>query len=273
MTQNDNFSWQRVIAIGKFYGPKLVWQIAIYAALPILLYLLCIGAYSATGGLNCPISTCGTILSFMVYFGCLIFLNNDRNLSAQIPALPSEKLVFYIGYAVILIPLLANGLWSLALSIGSSAFPIEQLTLASMGSQLNEAELSEVKEVLTNILSLPGVTLYSNLLSIASAVMIAIIALYYTLFSKRNKLVHVLVASLLGFVAIVFLVTIASIVWMFQSDAIQALMEGAQDTQQVADFVLALFKFMFPAMLVLLAAVLVIYVVKFYKNLKHPNVA
>lgn len=102
----NDFSWQRVDMVARYYYPSIRRQIIIYPAISVAVGIATFFMY------NSPISTIfagilSMVLSFMFYFGPIVFTRrSDRAIETMLPATSGEKATFLLLYSFIVIPLL-----------------------------------------------------------------------------------------------------------------------------------------------------------------------
>lgn len=103
---DNDFSWQRVDMIARYYYPSIRRQLIIYPAISVAVGIATFFMY------NSPLSTIfagilSMVLSFMFYFGPIVFTRrSDRAIETMLPATTGEKATFLLLYSFIVIPLL-----------------------------------------------------------------------------------------------------------------------------------------------------------------------
>lgn len=108
---NDKFSWKRTLSIGLMYKKSII----IHLLIAVLLSTVgCMVSEITAFGESARIKLyflAGSIVSLFIYFTPLIFARRDDTLMGLLPVKPIEKWVFYVGYTLILTPLIINAVW------------------------------------------------------------------------------------------------------------------------------------------------------------------
>lgn len=107
----DSFSWQRVLLMAGFYRRPIIWQTIIYVVITILCFTACVLTLSIDYGFMRAYQLMSFVMGTAVIFGCYIFSRRDDTLMRQLPVSPAEKMTFYMGYSLLYLPLLTQGLW------------------------------------------------------------------------------------------------------------------------------------------------------------------
>lgn len=167
---SNEFSWKRAWAISSLYEPAIKWQMIIYALVSLLtggiIYAL---NASALGILTMGLF--GTVTSFMVYFGPIVFARKSNMvIETTLPATNAEKCVFYVLYSVIVLPALVNLPYHAVMFIGNAIHPVAD-SFKDILSLQNDA-----------IVKTYGLNLLSGLLPIT-------ICLYTLMASEKNRIV------------------------------------------------------------------------------------
>ena len=104
---NNSFSWHRVGMVGRFYYPRLKWQIIFYPIVALFLSF-CMMLFIKIKMPYLTLVPFSYALGMMFYLGPLIFINkSSREIETTLPATDAEKTTFMVLYSPIAIPLLA----------------------------------------------------------------------------------------------------------------------------------------------------------------------
>ncbi|MCM1504210.1 MAG: hypothetical protein NC127_03330 [Muribaculum sp.] len=176
----DSFSCRRAAMVGRFYLPRLKWQLIAYPIASVCLSLL----FSVFIKIELPalvIAPLSSILSYMVYLGPLFFLvMAAREVETSLPATAGEKASFMIMYSMIVIPLLVYGpLWIVQIMMFGTIAPTDEIMRHLMPP--NAADIDWTPIARWSLKSIPV-----NLLSAFAAILTC---LYAVVSLKRNRIV------------------------------------------------------------------------------------
>ena len=225
MTDN-RFSWRRVGMVGRFYYPRLKWQLIAYPIASICLTLL----ISTLIKLELPaLATApfSTALSFIVYLGPLFFTAKAaREVETTLPATAGEKATFMILYSLVVIPLLTwIPQYTVQLLMFGQIIPTDEILKHTMPANANIDTASimqfAIKSIPANVL-------------IYFAVILT--CLYAVVSVKRNRIVMSIVFCIVYQIAVSIVTVIYFIFKIINSGFIQKIAEGKTTTPDaVAD--------------------------------------
>lgn len=201
LSYSGRISWKRLLSVGRYYWPRLRWQVMLYPVISVLVFI----AYALLhkGGFNTGAATVLGVISYMVEFAPLVLaLRNDRETDIMLPVCGTEKFLFLIGYFLIIVPLLAY-LPSELLSLLVYGQTDKYLVLRQSGIDLSDhlfsrilfsGVVSNVAMILTCLWAviasrthriLKGI-LYPLIISVISAVISVIYSLSYVIRNYMN---------------------------------------------------------------------------------------
>lgn len=121
---SNEFSWKRAWAISSLYEPAIKWQMIIYALVSLLTGVITYALNASVLGFL-SMGLFGTVTSFMIYFGPIVFARKSNMvIETTLPATNAEKCVFYVLYSIIVLPALVNIPYYAIMFIGNAIHPV-----------------------------------------------------------------------------------------------------------------------------------------------------
>lgn len=167
---SNKFSWKRAWAISSLYEPAIKWQMIIYALVSLLTGAITFALNASVFGFL-SMGLFGTVTSFMIYFGPIVFARKSNMvIETTLPATNAEKCVFYVLYSILVLPALINIPYYAIMFIGNAIYPVADNFQEILSFQSDA------------IVKTYGLNLLSGLLPIT-------ICLYTLMASEKNRIV------------------------------------------------------------------------------------
>lgn len=247
----DGFSWKRVRMIGKFYNPGLRRMLIAFFAVSLftaVFMLLFPEKDLSWGWLNSALGYCSI-------FGCTVFLNRrDRETFTSLPALTSEKFVFFIINIFIVIPLACNLLPNIAAYISG----VQDELYSKVSNELADSGL-DGQEIINS-----GTITFAMAVSVLTNWAGALTVLWGGWTARRNRIGKGILMYFLMTIAIGLIIAIYALIVGFS----QAVSDDLSSVDKFF-FITQIIKSSFVAMLVLLFAYLGVALVMFYRSLAN----
>lgn len=207
----DKFQWARVMAVARYYWPRLRNQVIAYPLVSLVVFALMILLDKAGAGML------GDMLygltGYLVMFGAIALVTrHDFDVTTVLPAKGSEKCVFILFYALVAIPLLVYA-------------PGNLLSLIVYGEWIFSRTLN-----MSDMLDLDAwVVIFSNMLSSAAAIGTC---LWTIMANRRHRVVKGIIYPLFPALGFGIITGIVISLQMFTSGVVMA--ARASDADEVA---------------------------------------
>lgn len=258
----DSFSWKRSAGMYHMYGRSIKRQLLLYGCLILAIYLLVVAIASYNADYIASYSAFIFIMGFMIYVSPVVFSGRDDSLMSQIPVSPKEKMVFYFGYSLIVVPVFIQGLWWLLCNAGGLVF--------SVG---NVDKIVADTKVYYNMSFDNGVFVLMYVLNIIQTAFLIIISLLVVFTTHKHRLLTCLLSSVGALVGFGIISMIAGIIAGLNG-AFDKIMEGGDASPEIIGR--DIMSGILPVAVVTSIAtviVMVILVRKIYKRFLHPVIA
>ena len=151
----DRFSWHRVGAVAGYYAPALRTQIIVYPLVSLAIGAVTYILNCLPGGIAMLGSMLSIILSFMCYFGPIVFARrSNKAIETLLPATSAEKSTFIVTYCMVSIPLLTYLPFYLCTYILEFLFGASDNEIIQLASQLEVPKLTKLSGMIQTLVPL-----------------------------------------------------------------------------------------------------------------------
>ncbi len=200
LSDTDRTSWTRIMMVFRFFYPRLRWQIICYPIVSAVVFLLFVLLYHYGHFMKATYVV--GILGYMVALAPLVLATRDDfEMETALPANGIEKFIFYIGYFLIVIPLLVY-------------IPAELLSIFVYGELYNTLITSQLPVNIADFGISGSLTLLSSIVSNGTMIMICLLTVAV---SRTNRLLKGIMFPLLTTLVIGLVTGVAAIMYTISS--------------------------------------------------------